>query len=53
MLIFTGRTVIYSAVVSIIATIVVSMFRKNTRMSFKDILDALAAGAKQRTKGNK
>jgi TRAP transporter 4TM/12TM fusion protein len=46
MLIFSGRTVIYSAVVSIIATIVVSMFRKNTRMSLKDILDAFAAGAK-------
>jgi len=46
MLIFSGRTVIYSAVVSIFATIAVSMFRKNTRMNFKDILDALAAGAK-------
>ncbi|HAS91984.1 MAG TPA: C4-dicarboxylate ABC transporter permease [Clostridiales bacterium] len=46
MLIFSGKTVIYSAVVSIIATIVVSMFRKNTRMNLKDILDAFAAGAK-------
>ncbi|NLL81256.1 MAG: TRAP transporter permease, partial [Tissierellia bacterium] len=46
MLIFSGKTVIYSAVVSIIATIIVSMFRENTRMSLRDILDAFAAGAK-------
>lgn len=46
MLIFSGRTVINSAVWSIVLTIVVSMFRKSTRMTFKDILDAFAAGAK-------
>jgi TRAP transporter 4TM/12TM fusion protein len=46
MLIFSGKTVIYSAVLSIILTIIVSMFKKSTRMSVKDILDAFAAGAK-------
>ncbi len=46
MLFFSGTTVIYSAFYTIIVTIVVSMFRKSTRMSFKDIVDSLAEGAK-------
>lgn len=46
MLLFSGKTVIYSAFLSIIVTIVVSMFKKSTRMTFKDLLDAFAGGAK-------
>ena len=47
MLFFSGTTVIFSAVLTILVTILVSFFRKETRMSFKDLLDALADGAKQ------
>jgi TRAP transporter 4TM/12TM fusion protein len=47
MLFFSGTTVIYSAVLTILVTIAVSFFRKETRMSLKDLLDALADGAKQ------
>jgi TRAP transporter 4TM/12TM fusion protein len=46
MLLFSGKTVIFSAFFSIIATIIVSMFKSSTRMSIKDILDAFAGGAK-------
>jgi len=46
MLFFSGKTVIYSAFMSIVVTILVSMFKKSTRMSFRDILDAFASGAK-------
>lgn len=46
MLLFSGRTVIYSAFLSIVVTIFVSMFKKSTRMTFQDILDAFAGGAK-------
>ena len=47
MLFFSGTTVIYSAVLTIVVTIVVSTFRPETRMSPRDLLDALADGAKQ------
>ena len=47
MLFFSGRTVINSAFLTIIVTIVVSQFRASTRMNLKDIVDALADGAKQ------
>jgi TRAP transporter 4TM/12TM fusion protein len=47
MLFFSGTTVIFSAVCAIGATVVVAQFRKVTRMSLKDVLDALADGAKQ------
>jgi TRAP transporter 4TM/12TM fusion protein len=47
MLFFSGTTVIYSAVLTILVTIGVSFIRKETRMSLKDLLDALADGAKQ------
>jgi len=47
MLFFSGTTVIYSAFWTIVVTIVVSWLRPSTRMSLKDILDALADGAKQ------
>lgn len=47
MLFFSGTTVIYSAVLTIVVTILVSMLRKETRMSVQDFMDALALGAKQ------
>ena len=47
MLFFSGTTVIYSAVLTILVTIGVSFIRKETRMSLKDLLDALADGAKK------
>ncbi|MDR2054388.1 MAG: TRAP transporter permease [Desulfovibrio sp.] len=47
LLLFSGTTVIYSAVITIVATIAVASFRKATRMSLKDICDAFADGAKQ------
>ena len=47
LLLFSGTTIIYSAVITIVATIVVANLRKTTRMSFKDICDAFAEGAKQ------
>ncbi|MBF4693098.1 TRAP transporter permease [Fusibacter ferrireducens] len=46
MLLFSGKTVIFSAFCTIIVTIVVSMFRAETRMSFRDILDAFEEGTK-------
>jgi TRAP transporter 4TM/12TM fusion protein len=45
-LLFSGRTVIFSAVITIIATVVVACLKKSTRMSFKDVCDAFAEGAK-------
>ncbi|MDR1686321.1 MAG: TRAP transporter permease [Desulfovibrio sp.] len=47
LLLFSGVTVIYAAVITIVSTIVVAMFRKNTRMGLRDILDAFADGARQ------
>ena len=47
LLLFSGTTVIYSAVITIVATIVVACMKKNTRMSFQDICDAFVDGAKQ------
>ncbi|MDR3175369.1 MAG: TRAP transporter permease [Desulfovibrio sp.] len=47
LLLFSGTTVIYSAVITIAATIVVAGLRKSTRMNFKDICDAFADGARQ------
>lgn len=46
MLFFSGTTVIYSAFYTIIVTVLVSMLRKSTRMSGRDIVDSLAEGAK-------
>ena len=46
-LLFSGTTVIYSAVFTIISTILISALKKNTRMSFKDVCDAFVDGAKQ------
>ncbi|MDF2548297.1 MAG: C4-dicarboxylate transporter permease [Anaerosolibacter sp.] len=46
MLFFSGKTVVFSAFCSIIVTILTSMLKESTRMSGKDIVDALAGGAK-------
>jgi len=46
MLLFSGRTVIYSAFLTIVATIIVSMLKKSTRMTLGDLMDAFAAGAR-------
>ncbi len=47
LLLFSGTTVVFSAVITIVATILVSAVKKNTRMSFKDVCDAFADGATQ------
>jgi TRAP transporter 4TM/12TM fusion protein len=47
LLLFSGTTVVYSAVVTIAATVVIACLKESTRMSFKDICDAFADGAKQ------
>ena len=47
MLFFSGSTVVYAAVLTIGVTIVVAAVKKATRMSLKQIVDALADGAKQ------
>lgn len=46
MLFFTGRTILFSALLTIIVTLVVAQLRKTTRMSVLEILDSLALGAK-------
>ena len=46
MLLFSGKTVIFSAFLTIVVTILVSMLKKETRMSFKDILDAFEEGTR-------
>lgn len=47
LLLFSGTTVIFSAVITILATILVAALRKETRMSLRDICDAFAEGAQQ------
>lgn len=46
MLFFSGRTVINSAFLTIIVTVIVAQFKASTRMSLKDLVDSLAEGAK-------
>ena len=46
MLFFSGKTVIMAAFYTIVFTIIVAQCRKNTRMTFQDILDAMVASAK-------
>ena len=46
MLIFSGQTVIRSAFWTIIVTIIVAELRPISRMTFRDICDALASGAR-------
>lgn len=46
MLFFSGKTVIMAAFYTILFTIVVAQLRPNTRMSLKDLIDAMVASAK-------
>jgi TRAP transporter 4TM/12TM fusion protein len=46
MLFASGKTVIYSAFMTILVTIATSMIRKSTRMSLKDVADALFEGTR-------
>ncbi|MCC5912325.1 MAG: TRAP transporter permease [Clostridiaceae bacterium] len=46
MLFFSGRTIIYSAFLTILVTIGTSMLRSTTRMNLKDIVDALYEGTR-------
>ena len=46
MLFASGKTVIYSAFMTILVTIAASMLRKSTRMGLKDVLDALFEGTR-------
>ncbi|PYZ92648.1 C4-dicarboxylate ABC transporter permease [Salipaludibacillus keqinensis] len=46
MLFFSGRTIIYSAFLTILITVAIAMIRKTTRMNFKDIIEALENGAR-------
>lgn len=43
----SGVPVAFSAIYTIVLTIIVAAFKKNTRMNFKDILSALEDGARQ------
>lgn len=47
MLFFSGTTVIYSAVLTIVVTVITAQLKKETRMSLQDLFAALADGAKQ------
>ena len=47
LLLFSGTTVVFSAVITIVATIIVAAFKRSTRMSVNDVCDAFADGAKQ------
>ena len=46
MLFFSGRTIIYSAFLTIVVTVVVSMLRPSTRLSLRDLFQALEDGAR-------
>lgn len=46
MLFASGKTVIFSAFMTILVTIATSMIRKSTRMSLKDVADALFEGTR-------
>ncbi|MDO5032887.1 TRAP transporter permease [Corynebacterium sp.] len=46
MLFFTGRTILFSALLTIIVTVIIAELRSTTRMSLVEILDSLALGAK-------
>lgn len=47
LLLFSSVTVVFAAIITILATIGISWLKPETRMSFKDICDAFADGAKQ------
>jgi len=46
MLLFSGKTVIFSAFLTIILTVLVSMLKPETRMSVQDILEAFEEGTR-------
>lgn len=46
MLLFTGTTIIFSAFFTILVTVFISFLKKETRMSLRDIVDALDEGAR-------
>ena len=46
MLFFSGRTILYSALLTILVTIAVAMLRKATRMSLREIFEALEEGTR-------
>src|SRR5699024_7034400 len=46
-LLFRNMPVGHAAFWTIVATVIVASFRKTTRMSFKDILEAMSLGARQ------
>ena len=46
MLFFSGKTIIFAAFWTIIATVIVAQFRKTTRMSVKDLFGALEDGTR-------
>lgn len=46
MLFFSGRTILYSAFLTILVTIAVAMLRKSSRMSLREILEALENGTR-------
>lgn len=46
-LIFAGKTLSLAAFYSILSVVIISYFRKSTRMGITQVLDALASGAKQ------
>jgi len=47
MLFFSGRTILYSALLTIIVTVIVATLRKSTRMNITDIIGALEDGVRQ------
>jgi TRAP transporter 4TM/12TM fusion protein len=46
MLFFSGRTIIFSAFLTILVTVIIAMLRHTTRMTVRDIFDALENGAR-------
>lgn len=46
MLFFSGRTIIYSAFLTIVVTVVVSLARSTTRMNFRELVAALDEGSR-------
>lgn len=47
MLFFSGRTILYSALLTIVVTVIVATLRKSTRMNITDIIGALEDGVRQ------
>src|SRR5699024_2669076 len=47
MLFFSGRTILYSAFLTIVVTVFIAMLRKSTRLSLRELLQSLEDGTKQ------